>query len=74
MDNQEPPRQQQNQPRGASLGFILSLILVIGLIVGMAMLLFGNFNSTTTINEVQFIQALENDRVLTIESTQKSKH
>ena len=71
MDNNESPRQQQ--PKAISLGFILSLLLVIGLIVGMAMLLFGNFNSKTTINELQFIQAIENDRVLTIDSTPKEK-
>ena len=69
----EEPRQQEPQRRGISIGFIISLILVVGLIVMMAMLLFGNFSSSTTLNEVQFIQALENDRVLTIESTPKEQ-
>ena len=69
----EEQRQPEPQRRGISIGFIISLILVIGLIVLMATLLFGNFNSSTTLNEVQFIQALENDRVLTIESTPKEQ-
>ena len=69
----EEQRQPEPQRRGISIGFIISLVLVIGLIVMMATLLFGNFNSSTTLNEVQFIQALENDRVLTIESTPKEQ-
>ena len=71
MDEQEP--KQQPQQRGISLGFIISLLLVVGLIVLMATLLFGNFSSSTTLNEVQFVQALENNRVLTIEATPKEQ-
>ena len=69
----EQPKQQQPQPRGISIGFIISLLLVVGLIVLMATLLFGNFSSSTTLNEVQFVQALENNRVLVIEATPKEQ-
>ena len=69
----DDPRQQEPQRRGISIGFIISLLLVVGLVVMMAMLLFGRFTSSTTLNEIQFIQALENDRVLTIESTPKEQ-
>ena len=67
----EEPKQQQPQQRGISLGFIVSLLLIVGLVVLMATLLFGNFNTAKTLTHSQFIQALENDRVLTIEATPK---
>jgi len=69
----EEPRNPQPQRRGISIGFIISLLLVVGLIVLMATLLFGNFSSSSTLNHGQFIQALENNRVLTIESTPKEQ-
>ena len=65
--NQEPRRS------GTPWSFILSLIIVGGIIALMATLIFGNMNRTETLNYVQFVEALENNRVTSVYATPKEE-
>ncbi len=69
----EEPKNQQPQRKGSSFGFVLSLLLVIGIIVTMSVLIFGNMNGTKTINEQVFVEALMNDRVYSVNVTPKEE-
>ena len=64
-----PEMRRQSSP----WSFILSLIIVGGIIALMATLIFGNMNRTDTLNYIQFVEALENNRITSIYSTPKEE-
>ena len=65
--------QQQNHPtpRRSSFGLLISFLFVIGLIVMVVFLL--NRNTSVTLSEQGFVNALENDRVVTVYETPKEE-
>ena len=69
----EEPRQNPEMRRSSPWSFILSLVIVGGIIALMATLIFGNMNRTDNLNYIQFVEALENNRVSTIYSTPKEE-
>ena len=68
-NNQNPEFRRSASP----WSFILSLVIVGGIIALMATLIFGNMNKTDTLNYVQFVEALENNRVTSVYSTPKEE-
>ena len=67
--NQNPELRRQSSP----WSFILSLVIVGGIIALMATLIFGNMNRSDTLNYLQFVEALENNRVTSVYSTPKEE-
>ena len=65
MANQD---EQQPRPRRFSWSYIFSFLLIVGIIVTVIVLLFGG-NKSTELNEVQFLNALGNDRITEITET-----
>ena len=62
-ENQNPNR------RRSSFGLLLSFLFVISLIVTLVVLL--NRNTAKTLNQQEFINALENDRIVEVYETPK---
>ena len=58
---------------GINLSFILSILLVGGLIALIATMIFNNLNRATTLTKNQFVEALENGRVQTVYETPKER-
>ena len=69
----EEQRPNPEMRRASPWSFILSIVIVGGIIALMATLIFGNLNRTDKLNYVQFVEALENNRVSTIYSTPKEE-
>ncbi len=65
MANQD---EQQPRPRRFSWSYTFSFLLIVGIIVTVIVLLFGG-NKSTELNEVQFLNALGNDRITEITET-----
>lgn len=63
--------QPKEQKRGFSWGFIFSIILTVGIVAMMAWLLMGNLNKAVVLNANEFVGALENNRVVSVEVTPK---
>lgn len=70
------PEEQDNNPqlrRGFPWSFVLSLLIVGGIIALMATLIFGNVSRTENFTITEFVQVLENDRVATLKETPKEQ-
>ena len=60
------PEENNNNPmprRRISIGFILSIVLVVGLIAILIWRIFGNVDNSTHLTPRQYVQALYNDKV-----------
>ena len=71
MPENNAPESPRRKP--ISLGFIFMIILVAALIGIMSSAIFGRLNAATEFNDANFIQALENDRIASVEITPKEK-
>jgi len=58
-------------PRRSSISFIVTILLVIGVIVLLATLLFNSLNQTTVFTEQKFVEALVNNRITLVNETPK---
>ena len=68
------PEEENREPsvrRRSSFGLLLSFLFVISLIVTIVILL--NRNTSTTLSEQSFINALENDRIVMVNETPKEE-
>ena len=67
-----PENPENNQlRRGFPWSFVLSILVVGGIIALMASFIFGNLNKTETLSVSQFVEVLMNERVKTINITPK---
>ena len=64
--------EEQNRPRRSSFGILLSFLLVISLIVG-AVILFNNLNRAKEFTQSDFVNYLQNDRVVEVYETPKEQ-
>ena len=69
------PEEQENPQlkRGFPWSFLLSILIIGGIIAAMATIIFGNLNRTENLTVSQFVEILENDRLTTISETPKEQ-
>ena len=59
--------------KGFPWSFVLSILIVGGIIAAMATIIFGNFNRTENLTVTQFVEVLENNRLKTLNRTPKEQ-
>ena len=62
--------QQPRRPRFFSLSYIFSFLLIVGIIVTVIILVFGG-NKSTELNQLEFVNALGNNRITEVTETPK---
>ena len=70
---EEPNNNNPQLRRGIPWSFIISILVIGGVIAIFASLMFGSFNRTETLNVSQFVTILENNRFKTMYETPKEQ-